>query len=388
MRTNPIRFHRTVLAGIAVAALAGCENQQPFFYDWDLRAPGAGLSTAEAARQATVERPAPDNRGVISYPGYQVAVARRGETVAQIAGRLGVPAIEMARQNAIPHDLALRGGEVLVLPGRVSEPSRATGAVITGTPVDVTGIATTALDRAEGTGAGSRQTPPFQVVEPVRHRVQRGETVYTIARLHDVTAKSIADWNGLGPDLALREGQTLLIPPPAVDSRTASAAAPAPGRGTTTPPPPSASQPLPQERVAPAAQPTATPASPNLGSTRTAASASRLAMPVEGRIIRAYDRAAYRGIAIGAAAGAPVRAAGDGTVSFITRDQSGVQIVMVQHEGGLQTVYANVENLSVQRGAQVRRGQQIGTVRPAEPPFLHFEVHRGGDRLDPMPFLQ
>ena len=42
--------------------------------------------------------------------------------------------------------------------------------------------------------------------------MQRGETAYTIARLYNVSAKSLAEWNGLGPDLAVREGQYLLIP--------------------------------------------------------------------------------------------------------------------------------------------------------------------------------
>ena len=48
--------------------------------DFDLRGNfGKAPSTAAAARQATANRPKPDDRGIISYPGYQVAVARRGD---------------------------------------------------------------------------------------------------------------------------------------------------------------------------------------------------------------------------------------------------------------------------------------------------------------------
>ncbi|HPD92310.1 MAG TPA: peptidase M23, partial [Pararhodobacter sp.] len=65
--------------------LSGCASMSTL--DWDLR-PSAGFSTSDAARAATAARPAPDARGVISYPGYQVVVAQRGERVADIASRL------------------------------------------------------------------------------------------------------------------------------------------------------------------------------------------------------------------------------------------------------------------------------------------------------------
>jgi hypothetical protein len=38
----------------------------------------------------------PDAQGVISYPGYQVAVARRGDTVGSVAARVGLSAQELA----------------------------------------------------------------------------------------------------------------------------------------------------------------------------------------------------------------------------------------------------------------------------------------------------
>ena len=86
-------------------------------------------------------------------------------------------------------------------------------------------------------------------VEPVRHKVERGETAYTIARLYDVSVRSLADWNGLGSDLSVREGQYLLIPvalPDSGDNRQAAAATTQPGAGSPTPEPPSASRPLPE----------------------------------------------------------------------------------------------------------------------------------------------
>ncbi len=406
---------RTGLALCAtLALLGGCGDIR----DWDLR-PGSGFSTAEAARQATQARPAPDARGIISYPSYQVAVARRGDSVRSLAERIGLPAAELARFNALEPDMPLNEGQLLVLPRRVSEPAGAAGP---GRP-DIAGIASEAIDRAPaapaapaaptaGAGAAAAE-PPFQVVpapppgarpaaadaapapglpggaEPVRHRVQRGESAYTIARRYNVTVRALAEWNGLGPDFAVREGQTLIIPV-ADPSRRAAAPAPAtspPGQGSPTPVPPSAAQPLPPANPPPAATPPATPPSPNLGEQRSGPP-SRLAMPAEGRIIRGFQRGRNDGIDIAAPAGAPVRAAADGTVAAITRDTDQVTILVLRHEGNLLTVYANIDGVTVERGATVRRGQTIARVRAADPAFLHFEVREGFEAVDPVTFLQ
>lgn len=397
-----VSMPRAVLMGGVLLALAACEGP----LDWDLRAPGSGASTTEAARQATAERPRPDNRGVISYPGYQVAVARRGDTVTNVAERVGISPGELARYNALEPSDVLRDGEVLALPRRVAEPSPATGAPVVTSGIDVASIATGALERAESQGTTPRPTQttpapgtttpagtrtpaaaPAQPAsrEPVRHQVVRGETAFSIARLYNVTTRALADWNGLGSDMMVREGQYLLIPV-AEGTPPAPAATPAPGTGSATPVPPSAAQPLPSER--PEATATAVPPSPNLGSQATATSSARLAMPVEGRVIREYSRGRNDGVSFGAPAGTAVRAADAGTVATITRDTEQVPIVVIRHANNLLTVYAGLDDIRVERGAQVTRGQQIGTVRAGNPSFLHFEVREGFESVDPMRYLQ
>ena len=118
--------------------------------DFDLRGQLGAFSTTNAARTATADRPQPDNRGVISYPNYQVAVARRGDTIAQVASRVGLPAADLASYNGIATDTPLRDGEILALPNRVTEPSPLTGALGTGpiqpSSVDVTTLAGQAID--------------------------------------------------------------------------------------------------------------------------------------------------------------------------------------------------------------------------------------------------
>lgn len=395
---------RVALMGVSLLSLAACESNGLF--DGDLRHLGkGGFDTSDAVFQATANRPAPDARGIISYPGYQVAVARQGDTVASVAARVGIPAQELASYNALAPNAPLRRDEVLALPRRVDAGALpATGtAVAAGTlppttgakpgGIDVTTIASGAIDRADAGKPPVTVTPAAQPAakpaapagaEPVRHKVERGESAYSIARLYNVNVKALADWNGLGNDLAVREGQTLLIP---VAAGAAPKPAPvtAPGEGSPTPTPPSASKPLPAEEPAKASDPVKTPPAPDLDAS---APATKLAMPVSGKIIRGYQKKKNDGIDISSAAGTPVAVAGDGTVAAITKDTEGVPILVVRHAGNLLTVYANIDAIAVKKGDKVKRGQAIAKVRASDPAFLHFEVRQGFDSVDPMPYLQ
>ena len=371
---------RATLMGTCLLALAAC--------DPDFRRFGrTGFDTSDAAQNLAAPRPAADARGIISYPSYQVAVARRGDTIENVAARIGLPADELASYNAIAPGTALRDGELLALPRRVAEPPAGPIGGAGGGGVDVTAIASSAIDRVDpGTAPATTPTSSPLAAEPIRHRVVRGETAYSIARLYNVNVRALADWNGLGPDLGVREGQTLLIP-------VVSAAPPEPvsepGQGSPTPTPPSAATPLPDEKTVPAATPVAVPEPADLGSQKTEASGSaRLALPVQGKIIRGYLKKKDDGIDIAASAGTPVAAADDGTVAAISKDTKGVPILVIRHEGNLLTIYASIDNIKVAKGDKVKRGQTIATVRAADPSALHFEVRQGFDSVDPMPYLQ
>jgi len=438
---SPLSLPRLLGMGSALMLLSACGMGGGKPFDWDFR-PGA-LSTADAARGAAASRPTPDARGVISYPGYQVAVARRGDTVSSLAARVGVDPGELARYNAMQPGGTLREGEVIALPRRVAEaggamPTAAPGAIV-GAPIragaiDVTSIAGQAINRAApgtpagATGATTSKTPGAAPagwqkgpdatsqapgVEPARHQVQRGETAFTIARAYNVSPKDLADWNGLDANLSVREGQYLLIP---VVAAAAAPAAPVaapmaepvtlPGSGSPTPVPPSAAKPLPAQdeppiaaapapattsptakAPAPAAAPAPSKPVADLGATRSD-SGGKLAMPVGGQIIRGYSKGKNDGIDIGAAAGTSVAAAGDGTVAAITKNTEGVPILVIRHADNLLTVYGGIDAVSVAKGATVKRGQSIAKVRSGTPSFLHFEVRKGFDSVDPTKYLQ
>ena len=383
---------RVLMTTAALGLMAACDAPM----DFDLRDLAKGFDTSKSVENLPV-RPQADDRGVISYPNYQVVVARKDDTVVTIAQRLGLNAQAVANFNGIERDVPLRQGELVALPKRVAEPSPATGAAQSGpivpTPVDVTTLATTAIDRAAPQTPAAAPAPAAQTgVEPVRHKVARGETVFSIARLYQVPVKAVADWNSLGPQLSVREGQFLLIPQDgqkAPVTPVAAAPPPVPGSGSETPVPPSAQLPLPDETPSEPTPVADVPKAPDLATPAPAPAASnaQFAFPVRGSIIKAFAAGRSEGIDIGVPAGTAVKAAGAGSVAAVTADTKGSAIVVIRHDGGLLTVYTNIDNVSVAKGDSVAKGKTIGKVRAGNPSFLHFEVRRGMTAIDPEKFL-
>ncbi|WP_386682622.1 peptidoglycan DD-metalloendopeptidase family protein [Loktanella sp. R86503] len=399
-------LRRIAFATSALAILAACDTALP---DLDFRDRAGGFDTSPAVADLP-SRPQPDNRGVISYPGYQVVVARRGDTIASIASRLDLQSGTLASFNGVSPDAILREGEVVALPGRVSEPSPATGAATTG-PIDISGIATTALDRASPVVTGGLAPLPSSGTEPVRHKVQPGETAFSISRLYNVPVETLMSWNGLSGDLEVRDGQYLLIPQGSQPADVTGGPLVAPGIGSGSPVPPSAAVPLPLEAPIAASAPVEAPPAPVLeeAPARTAAveapapaapavptpapaaaaasSNAQFVRPVAGNVIRDYAPGKNEGIDIAASAGTSVKAADAGTIAAVTTDTSGTAIVVVKHAGNLLTVYTNLEGLSVAKGDSVTRGGTLGKVKSGDPSFVHFEVRRGLESVDPNDFL-
>ena len=157
--------------------------------------------------------PQPDSRGVITYATYQVAVAQDGDTLATVASRVGTTTAELAAATPCPRTTSCAPARCCSCPTACR--ARPGAGLDTG---DVTHpAAASSVDRRAST-APRRRANPFQngqtdpLIDPVRHRVEAGETAYSIARLYGVSVTALASWNGLGPDLAVRENQELLIP--------------------------------------------------------------------------------------------------------------------------------------------------------------------------------
>ena len=343
-------------------------------FDIDLR--GGQYDTTDAAQKASRAKPTADERGVISYPTYQVVEAREGDTVGKIAARLNTAAGPIARYNGLQVDEPLAQGTIIALPQKLAD---APVAQAEDTPIDVTELANTAIENAQT--KDPVQTPPkSDGIEPIRHKVVRGETAFTISRLYNVTVSALAEWNNLDGNLTVREGQYLLIPLP-VETAAPVSPTSTPGAGSATPAPPSSTTPLPEpepEVVAkpePKPEPVATP------------SGGRMGYPVKGKIIREYAKGKTDGIDISSPAGTTVVAAMDGVVAAVTMDVNQVPIVVVKHADNLLTVYANLSDIMIAKGDNILRGQGIAKVPSGTPSYVHFEVRKGLESVDPMDYL-
>ncbi len=130
--------------------------------------------------------------------------------------------------------------------------------------------------------------------------------------------------------------------------------------------------------------------------------APRFGWPLPGSptVVRAFQPPAlrygpgHRGVDLAAVTGAPVLAAGTGTVVF-AGTVAGHGVVSVDHPGGLRTTYEPVSP-SVTVGDEVAKGERIGTVASGHPGCpvtncLHWGVLRGpahdGQYLDPLRLL-
>jgi murein DD-endopeptidase MepM/ murein hydrolase activator NlpD len=130
--------------------------------------------------------------------------------------------------------------------------------------------------------------------------------------------------------------------------------------------------------------------------------------PVQGHVFKRHspDTAVYCiamndfrthiGIDIDSEVGVNVRAVSDGVVSAIYEDPLLGKTVVIDHYGGIQSVYRNLQeaiprNIAV--GAAVKGGDVIGGVgqtaliKMGGVPCLHFEMKKDGEHVDPFDYI-
>ena len=364
--------------------LSACGNSPLNNFDFDFR--GNSFDTSDAALQATQSRPQADELGIINYPTYQVAIARRGDTVESMAIRLGQDANELARYNGLAEGQRLRNGEVLALP-KISRSPRKYSAddeeieeTTLSKDINVLELADTALKVAGGSNnnrINRDSTDPKNLVDPIKHKVVRGETAFIISRLYNISVRSLADWNGLDSDYTVREGQILIVP--LVDKKVQKKFKQE-EIASVAPPPPSSKKPQPrniakQEAIEPSNTSISVPES------------GRMAYPIEGLVIREYSKNKNDGIDFTAQAGTRVVAADTGVVATVTEDTNQIAIVVLKHPKNILTVYANLTNIQVSTNQNVLRGEVIGEIPEGDPPYLHFEIREGFESIDPLEYL-
>jgi murein DD-endopeptidase MepM/ murein hydrolase activator NlpD len=122
--------------------------------------------------------------------------------------------------------------------------------------------------------------------------------------------------------------------------------------------------------------------------------------PVRGRVTAGFGQrmdplsgegAFHAGLDISAPYGSAVDAAGDGIVFHAGPDAGYGNAVLIDHGYGIQTKYGHLSRISVVVGAEVKRGQQIGSVGATgrtTGPHLHYEVRINETPVNPARYLR
>lgn len=129
--------------------------------------------------------------------------------------------------------------------------------------------------------------------------------------------------------------------------------------------------------------------------------------PVEGEITKEFAKeklvysntleewTTHLGVDIKAAKTTVVKASEEGTIKSIKNDPRYGLSVIIEHQDGYETLYANLLTAEfVKVGEQVKQGQSIGTVgdtatfEVVDEPHLHFEITKNGEQIDPSTLIK
>ncbi|MGH9177933.1 MAG: murein hydrolase activator EnvC family protein [Acidimicrobiales bacterium] len=122
-------------------------------------------------------------------------------------------------------------------------------------------------------------------------------------------------------------------------------------------------------------------------------SGAGLVWPVRGTVTSGFGQRwgrLHAGIDIGARTGVPIRAAKAGEVIFAGSMSGYGNCVIINHGGGLTTLYAHQSRIGTSDGANVGQGEVIGYVGStghSTGPHLHFETRVSGSPQNPRRFL-
>ena len=276
------------------------------------------------------------------------------------------------------------------------------------------------------------------------HTVQRGDSLYAIARQHGINLNQLQRANNITNPRRVMPGTVLKVPKAGEEQRVARVT-PAPSAPTPTPTPtvprtaeppvaasspsgppsvrptilnPSAEAPATEERTrvaalernprigeqtpshGPSAAPPATATdapqrdaalSAPISQPKPVASIGKLRWPARGKTIAGFS-AKNEGINISLPRGTPIHAAEAGTVYYAGDGVQGYgNIILIRHADGWITAYAHNDSNLVTAGESVRRGQIIakaGNTGSVTQPQLHFQIRQGTKPVDPIEHLE
>ncbi len=234
------------------------------------------------------------------------------------------------------------------------------------------------------------------------YRVQRGETLYSIAFRYGLDYRKVAAANSIPSPYTIYPGQKIYLkeatPPPIPVVRSAtprSSPAPAPVAVTKPAAKPAAKPaptPVPKKPTVTRVPPSTVKSSPVTKSRSTYAGRAVNAWrwPTSGRVTRGYSSSVHKGIDIGGKRGDAVQAVAAGKVVYAGTGIVGFgELLIVKHNEIYLSAYGHNDRLLVAEGDTVRAGQKIAEKGSSgtDSVKLHFEIRKEGKPVDPQRLL-
>lgn len=196
------------------------------------------------------------------------------------------------------------------------------------------------------------------------HRVQKGDTLYSIAWLYGLDYKALAAANGIKSPYTILIDQKIVLrgePKKSVRKKT-----------------PQRTKPKPKSR-------TKTPAQPNVDQVVWR-------WPLKGEVIKEFSLTGKlnKGIDIKGKTGDRVNAAAAGVVVYAGGNLRGYgKLVIVKHNDRFLSAYGNNQDVRVKEGDRVTSGQMLARVGTSgsDIEMLHFEIRLNGKPENPRKYL-
>jgi septal ring factor EnvC (AmiA/AmiB activator) len=124
-----------------------------------------------------------------------------------------------------------------------------------------------------------------------------------------------------------------------------------------------------------------------------------ISWPCRGEVVRWFGivtdpeygtETACDGVRVATSSDSGIRSVGSGVVLFASEFPNRGQMVIIDHQDGYYTIYANLGSLSVGQSDPVEEGQHLGTCGtiPEGRSGYHFEIRRAGQPVDPVSYLE
>ena len=236
---------------------------------------------------------------------------------------------------------------------------------------------------------------PAPAVPAGSYTVQSGDSLTRIARKYGLTQSELQKANGISRPNLLRPGQKLKIPgkaaPAAVAKKQGNVRVASRGKDIPLP----SSKPR-RGDTAKSTQKKNKVASKSKPLPKPKPMAgNQFRWPVKGRIVSGFGKTPggkhNDGINVAVPAGTSIKAAENGVIAYAGNELEPYgNLILIRHANNWVTAYAHSDKLLVKRGDTVRRGQIIakaGKSGNVSQPQLHFELRKGSKPVNPLSYM-